>query len=107
MSTPIIKINSARETKGFFYRVVALGLITTVIIMLGAWNSPKQEKTYKIEVTLEQANALVSCMEQSQAPAVTVNALIKLVAGQINPQLAAEQKKIQDSIDKSKVKPKN
>jgi type II secretory pathway component PulM len=95
-----------RENKGIFYRVIALGVITTAIIALGAWDSPVQEKTYKIEVTLEQANALVSCMEQSQAPAVTVNALIKLIASQVNPQLAAEQKKIQDSVDKSKPKPK-
>jgi hypothetical protein len=49
---------------------------------------------------------LISCLEQSQAPAVTVNAIIKLVAEQINPQLQAEQKKIQDSLDKSKPKPK-
>ena len=104
--TPIISLNKTEKPrKGFFGTVLIIAILLATTFIMASFQQP-QEKTYKLEVTLEQANALVSCMEQSQAPAVTVNALIKLVAGQINPQLQAEQKKIQDSIDKSKPKPK-
>ena len=89
------KINS--DGKSFWYWVLFLALITTGIFSFGVMK--EQEKTYKLNVTLQQVNGMIGCLEQSQAPAVTVNALIKLIADQINPQLAAEQK-IADSLNK-------
>ena len=104
MSAPYISFKKQRrDNKGYFPIMVVLIIAVSILLSFGT----KQEKKYRLEVTLEEANALVSCLEQSQAPAVTVNAIIKLVAGQINPQLQAEQKKVQDSLDKSKPKPKN
>ncbi len=101
----VVYKNSKRETKSYFGFIIMCGILLSATFIISAFQKP-QEKTYKLEVTLEQANSLVGCLEQSQAPAVTVNALIKMVASQINPQLAAEQKKVQDSLDKTKVKPK-
>jgi putative exporter of polyketide antibiotics len=98
--------NTKRENKSFFGFIVMIAILVSATFIISAFQIPKQEKKYRLEVTLEQTNALISCLEQSQAPAVTVNAIIKLVAEQINPQLQAEQKKIQDSLDKSKPKPK-
>ena len=105
MPSPIIKINSAREQKGFFYRVVALGLTTIIILGLGAWNSPKQEKTYPVSQTLKFWQVTVDCLKQSQAPSATTNQLIDEISKQIDPILQQEQK-VQDSINKTKVKPK-
>ena len=99
MSAPIIKINSERETKGFFLRVVALALLTITIIALGAWQSPKQEKAYKVELTLKGWQVMVDCLKQSNAPSSTTNTLIDEISKQIDPILIAEQKKA-DSINK-------
>ena len=106
MSAPIIKINSDREVKGFFIRVCAIGLITTAIIALGAWNSPTQEKTYPVSQTLKFWQVTVDCLKQSNAPSATTNQLIDEISKQIDPILQAEQK-VADSINKSKPKPKN
>ena len=99
MSAPIIKINSARETKGFFIRVCALGLITFAILVVGAWNSPKQEKTYSVSLTLQGWQVMVDCLKKSNAPSATTNTLIDEIGKQIDPILIAEQKKA-DSLNK-------
>ena len=79
------------------------GLAIILLILSGiGWiivASPEQEKKYKIEMTLDEINATVGCLEQSNAPASTANAIIKIIASQVNPQLQAE-KKITDSLNK-------
>jgi len=75
-----------------------LFIIGTGIMALVGFSQPPQKK-YKIEMTIEEINATVGCLEQSNAPASTANAIIKLIANQVNPQLQAEQK-ITDSLNK-------
>ncbi len=114
MSAPIIKINAARETKGFFYRVVALALTTTVIIMLGAWNSPS-EKIYPVNDTVNGWTKTINGQEylkqriqQSDLPAKEVKFMIDsiitplqdLISKQVAPPYQAEQKRLQDSVAK-------
>jgi len=103
MSAPIIKINAARETKGFFIRVCFLGLATLGLLAF-SMRSPA-DKTYKVELTLKGWQVAVDCLKQSQAPSATTNQLIDEISKQIQPILDSEQH-IADSINKLKVKPK-
>ena len=101
----VVYKNAKKETKSFFGSVLLLGLITFVIIALGAWNSPKEEPTYSVKLPLNAWQGMVECLRKSQAPAVTTNALIEEISKQIDPILQSEAK-IQDSLNKLKTKPK-
>ena len=119
--TPIIKINSAREQKGFFFRVVALSFVTIIIVMLGAWDSPKEEKLYPVSLNISQwvthSNGLDFIRQQvllsdlsAKAKSVIIDSVLSPlqndIGRQVQPLYQMEQKRIQDSVDKSKVKPK-
>jgi hypothetical protein len=118
MSAPIIKINSARETKGFFYRVCFLGL-TTLGLLAFAMRSPA-EKLYPVNDTVNGWTKTINGQEylkqriqQSDLPAKEVKFMIDsiitplqdLISKQVAPPYQAEQKRIQDSVAKTQ-KPK-
>jgi hypothetical protein len=75
--------------------LLILAIFSTIVIT----SYVEPEKKYKFEMTLDEINATVSCLEQSNAPASTANAIIKIIASQVNPQLQAD-KKIADSLNK-------
>jgi len=117
----VIKINSARENRGFFYRVVALSFVTIIIVMLGAWDSPKAEKQYPVSLTINQwishSNGLDFIRQQvllsdlsAKAKSVIIDSVLSPlqndIGRQVQPLYQMEQKRLQDSVDKSKVKPK-
>ncbi len=101
----IVLKNQKKETKGFFVRVCALGIITTLIVALGAWNSPKEEKKYKVELDINSWQVVLDVIDKSAAPHTTVQAVSKAILDQIKPAFDAEQKRLQDSVSKSQ-KPK-
>lgn len=98
-------INKKRNPLKEFLGMGFIVLITSFILVAFVKEEKPQEKTYKFEMTLDQINSTIYCLQQSNAPAVTTNAIISLISSQVNPVLQAEQKKIQDSLDKAK-KPK-
>ena len=101
----IVEKNPKKVTKEFFGGIVFLSLITTSILLAGFINGKKQEPTYKVSLPLTAWQNMVYCLKQSQAPSLTTNALIEEIGKQIDPILQQEQK-IQDSLNKLKVKPK-
>ena len=101
----IVEKNPKKVTKEFFGAVIFIALITTSILLAGFINGKKQEPVYKVSLTLSGWQNMVYCLKQSQAPSLTTNALIEEIGKQIDPILQQEQK-VQDSINKTKVKPK-
>jgi hypothetical protein len=90
------------KTKGIsLWAYASLIVITTVVL---SFQNPPEPKKYKFEMTLQDINTMIYCIEQSAAPAQSANMIIKEIASQVNPQLAEDQKKIQDSINKAKPK---
>lgn len=88
-------------------KLIGWPIMLLLVALLGAWGMPKEDpKKYKIELTLDEINAMVYCLEQSQAPSITTTNLIKIISSQVNPVLQAEQKKLQDSLNKKTEKPK-
>jgi len=95
------KKNPFKEFLGMAFIV----LVTSGMLVAFVKGRKPEEKTYKIEMTLEQINATIYCLQQSNAPSVNTNTIINLITSQVNPVLQAENKKAQDSLDKAK-KPK-
>lgn len=96
--TPHYKFKTTKNNGSYFPIMILLVVMVSAAL---AFTTPQEPKKYKIEMTLEEINALVYCLEQSNAPAATSNNLIKIIVGQVNPVIQAEQKKIQDSINKA------
>jgi len=94
-----------REPRGLFGLVIMIALLVSATFIISAFQKP-QEPTYSVKQTLKFWQATVECLKQSNAPSATTNALIEEISKQIDPILQAEQK-AQDSINKSKPKPKN
>ena len=86
-------------------KLVGWVVMFIVIGFMGGAVMPDKQKKYKVEMTLEEINSLVYCLQQSNAPSVTTNALINIITTQVNPILQQEQKKITDSLNK--LTPKN
>lgn len=94
-----IVYNSRRRYKGFswVWGFVLIGLTSTIMAAI----SQPEEKKYRIDVTLNEANALLYCLDKSTAEHTTVAALSKLIADQINAQI-----KIDDSLSRKKLNEK-
>jgi len=59
-----------------------------------------------VELTIQDWSAILEVIDKSNSPHTTVMAASKAIVDQIQPLYQAEQKRIQDSVEKSKVKPK-
>jgi len=102
----IVTRNEKKEVKSFFGLVCLIALFFTSMLMVGFMNEKKEEPTYKVSLTLSGWQNMVDCLKKSTAESVRTNALIEEIGKQIDPILIQEQK-IQDSLNKLKVKPKN
>lgn len=91
-----VKRNKGVPLIGWVFMLSIFGLVA-------AWASPNNnpEKKYKVEVTLQEANALLYCLDKSNAEHLTVSVLSKLITDQVNAQI-----KTDDSLLKLKEKPK-
>ena len=120
MPSPIIKINSARETKGFFIRVCFLAMATLGLL---AFEMRKPaEKLYPMNQTINEWDRDImgfdyvkNRVSMSDLSAKDIKYINDSIIGvfqikmknQILPLYQMEQKRLQDSINASKVKSKN
>ncbi len=96
-----------KEVKTFFGMVTFIAIVATGIMALGMARSPIEEKKYKVELDINSWQVILDVIDKSSAPHTTVQAASKAIVEQIKAPFEAEQKRITDSLDKTKVKPKN
>ena len=101
----VVHRNQEKETKSYFGAVLLIAILLSTTFVMAAFMGKKQEPTYTIKATLKFWQVTVDCLKQSNAPSATTNQLIDEISKQIDPILQQEQK-VADSINKSKVKPK-
>jgi hypothetical protein len=84
-----------KTSKSFFLWVLLAGLIFVGTISFGYL----QEKKYKVELTLSEAQTLIYCLDKSTAEHTAVTSMIEKISKQINVQIEAEKPK-KDSVGK-------
>src|SRR4249920_2964294 len=101
----VVHRNQEKETKSYFGAVLLIAILLSTTFVMAAFMGKQQEPTYSVKQTLKFWQATVECLKQSNAPSATTNQLIDEISKQIDPILQQEAK-IQDSLNKLKLKPK-
>jgi uncharacterized membrane protein len=92
-----------RPIGSFFSMVLTVGLVAFGIAIIAA-TSKQEEKKYKVELTVQEWSIVLEVIDKSTAPHTTVISASKAIIDQVQPLLQAEQKRVQDSINKAKPK---
>ncbi len=90
---------------GLITRFAALIFAATVVISFIVPHPPKEEKKYPVNLTIQEWNVVLGVIDNSNSPHQTVMAASKAIVDQIKVPYEADQKKIQDSLNKAQ-KPK-
>lgn len=74
--------------------------LTIVFAALALMAFAPEDKKYKVELTMQEAQATINALSQSNAPHYHVSYLEQLIVGQVNAQIA-EDARIADSVAKA------
>ena len=103
----IVNFNKPKKSASLWNSVLLLGLITMGIGAIAAFNPDKPaEKSYPVSFTVGEWDIVIDALNQSHAPHATVLSIQKAITTQVKPLYEAEQKRLQDSVNKAKP-PKN
>ncbi len=97
----VIHKNVKREPKTFFNTVLLIGLLVGATFIMAAFMGKQEEKKYPVNLTIQEWNVVLSVIDNSNSPHQTVMAASKAIIDQIKVPYEADQKKIQDSLNKA------
>ena len=103
--TKIVNFNRPKKNNGFFGSVMLIALLVMGIGAIAAFNPNKPaEKSYPVSFTVGEWDVVIDALDKSQAAHATVVSIQKAITNQVKPLFEAEQKRLQDSVNK--IKPK-
>lgn len=95
----VVYKNQKRETRSYFGFVIMCAMLLSATFIISAFQKP-EEKTYPVKLTIQEWNVVLSVIDNSNSPHQTVVAASKAIVEQIKVPYEADQKKLQDSVNK-------